>query len=261
MLKKLIASHVCLLLLCFTTSGCKTVSIPVPVWDTDGYKDLFNGKSLAGWEDEFGRWSVEDGCLVAGDLKTTFPHDSFLYSKKSYSDFELHVEVKLLGGITKNTGIWYRCRPYFPEPDEGDEEDAEEEMDEEEDIEDDGEEDGDNYPEVALITGYECDLFMEDDPAEPQNNYWGTLHDSYRRPLRIIGDQTKIDDYTNLNGWNHFVIRAEGNRVQHWMNGFQTVDYVDNDPTAPLEGKIALQVHEGGPQKIFYRNIKIKELK
>ena len=32
------------------------------------------------------------------------------------------------------------------------------------------------------------------------------------------------------NGWNDYVIIAKGNRLQHFINGLQTVDVTDEDP-------------------------------
>ncbi len=256
----------CLSILSVFSIGCQSA----PTMDDDGFTILFNGKDKSGWYDEFNIWRIENGCLVAGDLKTLYSAPSWLYSEKTYRNFELHVEVKLLGGSNKNSGIWYRCRPYDM-PDE-EEEIEEEEMEEEPDEEghDEEEQDRSEFVEVELVskndsglllcTGYESDLFYEDDPKEPLLNYWGTLHDSYRRDLRVVGDQSRMDDVINYEGWNHFVIRAEGNRLQHWINGYQVIDYVDNDPTGPREGKIGLQVYWGGPQQVFYRNIRIKEL-
>ena len=39
--------------------------------------------------------------------------------------------------------------------------------------------------------------------------------------------------------WNDYVIRAEGPRIQIWINGYQTVDYTETDPDIDREGVIA----------------------
>jgi len=70
---------------------------------------LFDGKALEEWTDKGGGapgagWAVEDGCIVrqakAGDL----------YSKRSFKDFELSFEWKIVAGC--NSGVKYRVTDY-----------------------------------------------------------------------------------------------------------------------------------------------------
>ena len=62
--------------------------------------------------------------------------------------------------------------------------------------------------------------------------------------------------------WNHFRVRAVGNRFQTWVNGIPVTDYRDDLTSF---GFIGLQVHgvaEGvGPYEAAWRNIKLRELK
>ena len=74
-----------------------------------GGKDFFNGKDLAGWEgllDKF--WSVKDGAIVGSTAPDGLKFNTFLCSKKTYKDFELHFEVKM----TKNgnSGVQIRSK-------------------------------------------------------------------------------------------------------------------------------------------------------
>ena len=61
-------------------------------------------------------------------------------------------------------------------------------------------------------------------------------------------------------GWNNYLIRCEGPRIQIWLNGVQTVDFTETDKKIPLEGLIALQAHSGPSFEASYRNIHIREL-
>lgn len=72
-----------------------------------GWKPLFDGKSLKGWNAEKGYWSVVDGAIV-GDKKGETPHHHYLYSDMDYSDFELHIDVKMDG---YNSGVCTRIKP------------------------------------------------------------------------------------------------------------------------------------------------------
>jgi hypothetical protein len=62
--------------------------------------------------------------------------------------------------------------------------------------------------------------------------------------------------------WNKFKVRAEGNRIQTWINGQKIEDLEDSE--ASQEGVIGLQVHgipeNRGPFEVRWRNIEIREL-
>ncbi len=75
----------------------------------EGFKLLFDGKSLAGWEGNPKFWSVEAGAIVG---RTTKEHptkgNTFLFWRKGFlRDFELRVAWKIEGG---NSGIQYRSQ-------------------------------------------------------------------------------------------------------------------------------------------------------
>jgi len=61
-----------------------------------GWKSLFDGKSLKNWVYEPGYWEVKDGAIV-GDKKGDTPHHHYMFSDQDYSDFALHIDVKMDG--------------------------------------------------------------------------------------------------------------------------------------------------------------------
>jgi hypothetical protein len=64
-----------------------------------------------------------------------------------------------------------------------------------------------------------------------------------------------------LGEWNDMVIIAKGNRLQHFLNGKLTADVTDADPTiAPKSGVIALQLHQGPPMTVEFKNVRLKTL-
>src|SRR5258707_11933487 len=75
---------------------------------------LFDGKTLDGWESrEPALWKVEDGCLTGGDEVKKIPHNDFLCSKKSFSNFVLHLKIKLTGDPATgmiNSGVQIRTQ-------------------------------------------------------------------------------------------------------------------------------------------------------
>ena len=73
------------------------------------------------------------------------------------------------------------------------------------------------------VSGYQADMGV---------GWWGALYDESRRNKVLIGpDQAKMKDVVKADDWNDYVIRAEGNHIQFWINGFQTVDYTETDPS------------------------------
>jgi hypothetical protein len=69
---------------------------------------LFDGKTLSGWEGTEKMFRVEEGAIVAGNLKAKIPRNEFLATKKDYGDFELRLKFKLLGGPGANAGVQIR---------------------------------------------------------------------------------------------------------------------------------------------------------
>lgn len=64
----------------------------------------------------------------------------------------------------------------------------------------------------------------------------------------------KVDD------WNEFVVRADGPRIQIWLNGYQVVDFTEEDETVFKSGVICLQIHSGKPAEARYKDVELKEL-
>ena len=71
---------------------------------------IFDGKTFKGWEGNMEWFRIEDGAVVAGTMKKRIPRNEFLCTKKKYSDFDLRLKVKLLGGPKANAGIQFRTK-------------------------------------------------------------------------------------------------------------------------------------------------------
>jgi 3-keto-disaccharide hydrolase len=97
--------------------------------------------------------------------------------------------------------------------------------------------------------------------ADMGTGWWGALYDESRRNKVLKGpDQAKMKEVIRQGEWNDYVIRAEGNRIQLWVNGVQTVDYTEEDPAIERTGVIAVQIHEGPPSEAWYREIMLVDL-
>ena len=77
-----------------------------PVPDAEGFVSLFDGNSLAGWQPAT-NWVVEDGVIALKDRTDRREHnDNYLWTPRSYADFILDLEFKVVEGT--NSGIFIR---------------------------------------------------------------------------------------------------------------------------------------------------------
>lgn len=181
---------------------------------------LFDGKTLDGWEGDEKVWRVQDGVIVGGSLQGN-KQNEFLASKKSFKDFVLKLEWKLVGteGFV-NSGVQIRSRRIDKPANE--------------------------------MKGYQADI---------GKGYTGCLYDESRRNKMLIKADEKLIQATEKPGdWNLYEIRCEGPRVLLKVNGVQTIDYTEEDKSLEQEGLIGLQIHGGNKAEVFFRNITIEEL-
>lgn len=215
-----------------------------------GFKSLFNGKDLSGWEGNLDLWSVQGGAITgktpadpANPQKSILTHNTFLvYKGADVSDFELRLQYRIVAG---NSGIQYRSKALDP---------------------------GKFGP---IIGGYQADF-------EAGTKYSGILYeergrgilalrgqkvviqpgDGKKPKIQVTGELGKSEDIQakiKPEQWNDYVIIAKGNRLQHFINGMQTVDVTDEDAArAAKSGLLALQIHQGPPMTVQFKNIRIK---
>src|SRR5262249_46091243 len=74
-----------------------------------------------------------------------------------------------------------------------------------------------------------------------------------------LGSSDEIQAAIKQGDWNDYVIIAQGNHLQQFINGKQTVDVThDCESKRAMNGVLALQLHQGEPMKVEFRNIRIK---
>jgi len=92
----------------------------------------------------------------------------------------------------------------------------------------------------------------------PPGHFSGGIYESYKRGWLIKPDKSL--DNVKMGAWNTMKLRVLGDEVTTWVNGVQMVTL--KDPVfAESDGKIALQIHDGGGIKVKWKNLKIKTLK
>jgi len=191
-----------------------------------GFRMIFDGKTLAGWEGNSRYWRVENGAIVGQRPSwQPMPFHDFMCSVEDFEDFELRLEAKVVG--QRNSGVCVRSRR-------------------------------DKLRTTQILVGYEIDMGVF--------RWGWVFEEGGRRNLlnRAAQEelQPKIQKVLRQGEFNDLVVRCEGNRIRGWMNGVP-FEYIDTDEKLAGEmrkGTIGFQLHDGPAQIVSFRNIRIKEL-
>lgn len=201
----------------------------------EGFVSIFNGKNLDGWIGLSGNKNdhyVKDGMLIVKDTA----HDH-LFTEKEYANFIFRFEIKLDTG--SNNGIGIR----------------------------------DKITKIPHLEGNELQVL--DDSYFPcvkhgrklelkEYQYHGSLYGvvpAKRGHLKPVGE------------WNQEEIICDGRKLKVILNGTAIVD-VDLDKVKPIDGHdkehaglkyekghIGLHAHGNYGAEVFFRNLRVKELK
>ena len=205
----------------------------------EGFKALFDGKSLDGWTQHGGaaKYRVENGEIVGMTVPNT--QNTFLCTKKEYGDFIFEVEWKVDPKL--NSGIQIRSQ-VFDKPTEIDVEGKKK-----------------TIP-TDRVHGYQVEI---DPDVDRGRLFSGSIYDEARRG-RFLADTTNNEAARKAfkpNDWNTFRVECRGDMIKTWINGVPAVEL--NDGMTP-KGLIALQVHQvrdrAEPLEVRWRNIRIREL-
>ena len=184
---------------------------------------LFDGKTLDGWDYDPAMWRVEDGVITGGSTTEKIKKNDFISTKKSYQNFELKLKIKVSGDPKTgliNSGIQIH-----------------------------------SVRDGSAMSGYQVDCGA---------GWFGKIYDEHRRNKVIWApkpeQQAALDKAIDVFGWNEYRIRAEGPRIQTWINGVHCMDYTETDPNIALDGHIAPQVHSGGVCLVQVKEVTIEKL-
>lgn len=92
----------------------------------------------------------------------------------------------------------------------------------------------------------------------PKGKDTGGIYESNGRGwlIQIPNDKESI---LKEGEWNTLRVLVQGNNVKTWLNGQEMVDYSD-DKIGQKQGRIALQIHDGGGIKVLWKNFKLQTL-
>ena len=232
----------------------------------DGAQTLFNGKDLSGWKGHPDFWSVRDGAITGQSTATkVVDANTFLvWQGGEPANFELRLKFRLTAQNAKgwgNSGVQYRSRVI----------DAEKFVvgGYQADIDSPFRYTGMLYEErgrgILMNPGQKVRVGpAEAAAAAPADAKKGKGKAGPRPKIDVLGTPTtaeQIQAALKMGDWNELRIVANGNQLQHYVNGVLTADVTDADPAvAPKSGVIALQMHKGDPMTVQFKDIQLKKL-
>jgi hypothetical protein len=210
--------------------------------DEEGFVSIFNGKDLTGWAGDSVHWSVEDGAITGRITPETVlkGNNTFLvYRGGEPADFELRLKFKLQAS---NSGVQYRSKLLDPQK--------------------------------FIVGGYQADI-------DTTGRYIGINYEERGRGILVergqkveispvgkktvvgeLGDKDVLLKKIKLGDWNEYTIIARGTHLTHIINGTTMSEVIDNQPSkAAAAGIIALQIHQGPPMVVQFKDVRIKEFK
>jgi len=101
------------------------------------------------------------------------------------------------------------------------------------------------------MSGYQADI---------GEGYWGSLYDESRRNKVLVPASQDALKVLNKTDWNHYTVRAQGDRIMLGLNGKTAVNYRETEPSVARSGLLAVQIHAGGPMEIKFQNVMIQAL-
>lgn len=101
------------------------------------------------------------------------------------------------------------------------------------------------------MIGYQADI---------GENFWGCLYDESRRNKVLVQASREAVENVHPDGWNQYVIRAIGSKITLGLNDRTSVQYTEDDPTVARSGRIAVQLHAGGPTEMQFKDMMIQRL-
>ena len=107
-------------------------------------------------------------------------------------------------------------------------------------------------PAKWVVGGYQADI---------GKGWWGALYEERGRGI-LVKPTPEGAAAAKADGWNQYVIKAEGNHLTQIVNGIKTVDLEDTDEKKRRsEGILALQYHAPGNFEIRFKDIRIRPIK
>ncbi|MEQ8788030.1 MAG: DUF1080 domain-containing protein [Pirellulaceae bacterium] len=205
----------------------------------DGFVRLFDGRSLNGWDGDPRFWSVEDGAITGQSTAGNAPASNtcLVWRGDTLDNFELRLKFRIESG---NSGVQIRSE------------------------------------EISRwrMQGYQVDFDFE-------NKFTGVIYDEGGRGilcqagektmittdgrhklLATVSTPERIRAAVRESDWNNLEILSQGGWIVVSINGVRTVELNDQESRAKAmrSGLLGLQLHQGQPMKVQFKDIELKQL-
>jgi putative membrane-bound dehydrogenase-like protein len=204
-----------------------------------GFRSIFNGRDLTGWNADTTFWSVQDGAIFGECTPEKQPkHNTFcIWADGEVDDFELKARFKIVGG---NSGIQFRSKASAD----------------------------------WIVGGYQADMDGGNEwtGANYEERGRGILARCGERTVigadgkvtvtGQVGDRAQILAAVHKDDWNEYHITAIGNHIVEKVNGVVTCEFTDEQPERrAMQGVLALQMHAGFPHfTVAFKDLRLKRL-
>jgi hypothetical protein len=206
-----------------TRRSLLAAALAAPAAPAAGWRPLFNGRNLDGWEKVGdGVWGVMDGGVLIGDRAPGESRDqAWLYTVQEFGQFDLELDFwTRLGG---NSGVSLRDATrgqYAVYPNHDRERTP-----------------SHNGYEIQISNAYKNDPYPT-----------GSI---YLFEKAVGGEQKPLD-------WNRLLIESRNDLIRVHLNGKKVCQH-PGDPKRPKTGPIGLQLHDPA-SVVMFRNIRIREM-
>lgn len=206
----------------------------------NGFKKIFDGKTMKGWKGDTEFWRVEDGCFV-GEVTPSKPlsKNTFLiWQGGNPGDFEFKAMYRI--SADGNSGINYRSEMLADVP--------------------------------FGVRGYQADIDGADRYTGQNYEERGrgflakrgekALLKQDQKPIITgsLGEADSLKAIIKGGDWNEIHIIAKGNHLRHYINGVLMSEVIDEDQKlGKAAGVLGLQVHVAPKMKVEYKEIYIKQ--
>ncbi|MDA0841061.1 MAG: DUF1080 domain-containing protein [Planctomycetota bacterium] len=212
----------------------------LPLHADEGFKSIFNGNDLAGWDGDPLHWSAMEGVIRGDSTKNRAKSNTFIvWRDGKLKNFELKLKYRIHSG--NNSGVQYRSKEV----------------------------------QKWVVSGYQAEVenrlgktgFLYHERGRgwlvDVGDFMEIAADSKKRIVGEVSDWDTImkAPYHTDKDWNAYHFICRGNHVIHYLNGYQTIELIDHETANRcMEGILALQVHGGSPMTVDFKDIEVHEL-
>jgi len=201
----------------------------------DGFVPMFNGQDLTGWEGVAGWWEVRDGAIVAESTpEKPCRRSHYLYwTGGEPADFEMRCLYRIAGQA--NSGIQFRSKPRPNWDTWG------------------------YQADIDTAGAYTGCLYQHERGLVAERGQRVVIDQAGRKTITAFATSAELLKAVKVDDWNEYRILAEGRRIALWINGVLMCEVEDHEEKYALpRGLIALQMHQGPPMRVEFKNLRIR---